>query len=121
MTRRRKNIALAIAALADAVQLGLLPVFWAGGLSIPDDALDVAVAILLTITLGWRWSLAVALAVELVPGIALFPTWTAFVALQPAADPARAPELGAPPQALPGHSEPQVRPGARTRNRRDGP
>jgi hypothetical protein len=75
----RKRIALAIAALADAVQLGLFPVFAEGALSIPDDALDAVVAVLLVITLGWSWRLCVALAAELVPGLSLFPTWTAFV------------------------------------------
>ncbi len=84
LTSRRKKIALAIAALADAVQLGVFPVFWAGGLSIPDDALDLAVAFALALTLGWRWRLVIALAIELVPGVALFPSWTAFVAMQPA-------------------------------------
>jgi hypothetical protein len=75
----RKRIALAIAALADAVQLGLLPVFAQGAFSIPDDALDAVVALLLVVTLGSSWRLSVALAAELVPGLALFPTWTAFV------------------------------------------
>ena len=75
----RKRIALAIAALADAAQLGLFPVFAEGALSIPDDALDAVVAVLLIITLGWSWRLSMALAAELVPGLALFPTWTAFV------------------------------------------
>lgn len=75
----RKRIALGIAALADAVQLGLFPVFAEGALSIPDDALDAVVAVLLLVTLGWRWRLVIALAAELVPGLALFPTWTAFV------------------------------------------
>lgn len=75
----RKRVALAIAALADAVQLGLFPVFAEGALSIPDDALDAVVAALLLVTLGWRWRLVMALAAELVPGLALFPTWTAFV------------------------------------------
>jgi hypothetical protein len=46
----RKRIALAIAALADAVQLGLFPVFAEGALSIPDDALDAVVAVLLVVT-----------------------------------------------------------------------
>jgi hypothetical protein len=81
VSRRRKRVAFAIAALADAVQLGLFPVFAEGALSIPDDALDAAVALLLVITLGWNWRLAVALAAELVPGLALFPTWTTFVLL----------------------------------------
>jgi hypothetical protein len=76
---RRKKIALAIAGLADALQLGLFPVFGEGALSPPDDALDALVAILLLVTLGWRWRLLAALAIELVPGVAAFPTWTAFV------------------------------------------
>ena len=79
VSRGRKRIALAIAALADAVQIGLFPVFSEGALSIPDDVLDAVVALLLVITLGWNWRLSVALAAELVPGLALFPTWTAFV------------------------------------------
>lgn len=79
VSRTRKRIALGIAALADALQLGLFPVFAEGVLSIPDDALDAVVAVLLLVTLGWRWRLVVALAAELVPGLALFPTWTAFV------------------------------------------
>jgi hypothetical protein len=76
---RRKTIALTIAVLADALQLGLVPVLGEGVLSPPDDALDAFVAILLVLTLGWRWRLAAALALELVPGVAVFPTWTAFV------------------------------------------
>jgi hypothetical protein len=75
----RKRIALAIAGLADAVQLGLFPIFAEGVVSIPDDALDAVVAVLLVVTLGWSWRLSVALGAELVPGLSLFPTWTAFV------------------------------------------
>jgi hypothetical protein len=81
MTSRRKKVALAIAVLADAVQLGFFPVFGAGGLSAPDDVLDFVVAVALVIALGWRWSLVAALALELLPGVALFPSWTAFVAM----------------------------------------
>jgi hypothetical protein len=92
MTPRRKKIALAIAALADAVQLGLFPVFSGGALSIPDDVLDAVVAVALLVTTGFRWQLVAALALELVPGLALFPSWTAFVAMLPA-EPAKAPSL----------------------------
>jgi hypothetical protein len=35
------------------------------------------------VTTGFRWRLVAALAVELVPGLALFPSWTAFVAMLP--------------------------------------
>jgi hypothetical protein len=76
---RRKKIALVIAALADAIQLGLFPVFAEGALSLPDDALDALVGVLLLVTLGWHWRLAGALAIELIPGAALFPSWTACV------------------------------------------
>jgi len=85
-------VALAIAAIADAVQLGLFPVFSGGMLSIPDDALDAAVVVALIVTVGFQWRLAAALAIELVPGLALFPTWTAMVATLPAG-PAAPPSL----------------------------
>jgi hypothetical protein len=64
------------------VQLGFF-VFGSGALSLPDDVLDYRVAVALVITLGWRWRLAAALAFELVPGLALFPSWTALVATLP--------------------------------------
>jgi hypothetical protein len=79
VSSRRKKIALVVAALADAVQLGLFPVFAEGALSVPDDALDALVALTLLVTLGWQWRLVGALAIELVPGAALFPSWTACV------------------------------------------
>jgi hypothetical protein len=75
----RKRIALAIAIAADLLQLGLAPLFGEGAFSPLDDALDVAVAVALVVTLGWRWRTALALAAELVPGLALFPSWTAMV------------------------------------------
>jgi hypothetical protein len=96
VTPRRKKIALVVAALADTAQLGFLPVFWLGGLSLPDDVLDLAVAVVLAITMGWSWRLAIALAIELVPGVALFPSWTAFVAMMPGPARARAREVVGP-------------------------
>lgn len=80
---KRKKIALVIAGLADLVQLGGFPVFAEGALSIPDDVLDVSVALLLLIVLGFRWRLLFSLALELVPFATLFPTWTAVVASLP--------------------------------------
>lgn len=103
---RRKRIALLVAALADAAQLGLFPAFVEGALSIPDDALDVVVSVLLLVTLGWRWRLVAALALELVPGVALFPTWTAFVMTLRSAPPAPLPpaDPNAPTSAPAAHS-----------------
>jgi len=93
---KRKKIALAIAAIADMVQMGAFPVFAEGALSIPDDALDAAVAILLVVTLGFRWRLLLSLALELVPGLTLFPTWTAVVLSLPVHAPAPALPAAAP-------------------------
>ncbi|MDP9036973.1 MAG: hypothetical protein M3O50_19415 [Myxococcota bacterium] len=76
----RKRLAMAVAALADAVQLGLFNFFYCGALSPADDVLDGAVVLALVLILGFKWRLVAALALELVPGVALFPSWTAFVA-----------------------------------------
>jgi uncharacterized membrane protein len=75
----RKRVALFVAGLADLVQLGYFPIFGEGALSVPEDALDLLVAGILLLTLGFRWRLAGAFALELVPGATLFPTWTAVV------------------------------------------
>jgi hypothetical protein len=83
-TRRQKRVALVIAGVADLVQLGLAPLFAGGALSPLDDLLDVLAAGLLTLVLGRSWRVALALGLELVPGAALFPTWTAVVATLPA-------------------------------------
>lgn len=94
VTARRRNVALTVAALADAVQLGMFPAFVEGALSIPDDALDAVVVAVLLATLGFRWRLLAALAVELVPGAALFPTWTALVLSVPIDATSARPERG---------------------------
>ncbi len=79
VTPTRKKIALALAGIADLVQLGYFPIFGEGAISPADDVLDVVVALVLLLTLGFKWRLVAALAIELVPGATLFPTWTAVV------------------------------------------
>ncbi len=83
VTKTRKRIALVIAGLANLVQLGFFPIFGEGAFSIPDDVLDVVVAVALFALLGFSWRVLLALVVELVPGVALFPSWTAVVATLP--------------------------------------
>lgn len=90
VTKRRKKIALVVAGLADLIQLGFFPVFAEGALSIPDDVLDVIVAVALFALLGFSWRVLFALVIELVPGVALFPSWTAVVATLPTHDDAPA-------------------------------
>jgi hypothetical protein len=86
LSKEKKRLALAIAAAADLAQIFFLPLFGEGGLSPLEDALDVVVAVALVSLLGFRWRTALAFALELVPGVALFPSWTAVVASLPATD-----------------------------------
>jgi len=86
VSKKRKALAFAIAVLADLTQLVLWPAFAAGAASPIDDALDAAVALALLLTLGFSGRLALALALELVPGADLFPTWSAVVATIPTAE-----------------------------------
>jgi hypothetical protein len=79
VSTRRRAVALAVAIAADAIQLVLWPAFAEGAASPFDDALDAVVALVLVAALGFRPRLALALAIELVPGADLFPTWTAVV------------------------------------------
>lgn len=79
VSKTRKRIALTVALAADALQIGLMPAFVEGALSPFEDALDAFVAVVLVLTLGFEWRLAVAFALELVPGATLFPTWSAAV------------------------------------------
>jgi hypothetical protein len=104
VSRKRKALALAIAAAADVLQVVLFPAFIEGAASPFDDALDAVTAVALLIVLGFRWRLAFALAAELVPGVALFPSWTAVVLSVPSA---AAPALPPPPPALPEGDRPE--------------
>jgi len=66
--------AFAVALVSDAVGFGVVlvpPVQW---------LVDAVTAALLFAVLGFRWSLLSALAVEVVPGLELFPAWTLVVA-----------------------------------------
>ena len=87
VSKKRKAVAFTIALAADAVQLVLWPAFAGGAVSPFDDALDAVVGLLLLLTLGFSGRLALAFALELVPGADLFPTWTAVVASIPAEAP----------------------------------
>jgi hypothetical protein len=83
VSKERRAVALAVAFLADLVQIVFLPAFAGGAASPFEDALDVAVAAVLCLLLGVSPRLVLAFALELVPGADLFPTWTAVVATIP--------------------------------------
>jgi hypothetical protein len=68
-----------VAVSADLLQWILLPMFLAGGLEPTTVALDIVVAALLTWLCGWHAAFLPTAAVELLPTVELFPTWTAAV------------------------------------------
>jgi hypothetical protein len=73
------RLAWLVAIVADALQIIAFPFFVEGGVSPADTVLDLAVATILTKILGWHWAFLPSLVAELVPGLDLFPTWTAAV------------------------------------------
>ena len=73
------RLAWLVAMAADAIQIAIVPLFVAGGVSPADTALDILVAVLLIRLLGWHWAFLPTFAAELLPGFDLFPTWTTAV------------------------------------------
>jgi hypothetical protein len=73
------RLAWLVAIAVDAIQIVALPMFAAGGMSPADALLDAVAAVILIQLLGWHWAFLPTLAAELVPGLDLFPTWTAAV------------------------------------------
>ncbi len=79
VSRSRRRWALGVAALVDALQLGLFPAFVGGAAEPPDLVADSVAAVVLLLILGFKWRLVMGFVAELVPGLDLFPTWTAVV------------------------------------------
>ncbi len=73
------RLAWLVAIAADTVQIVGLPLFVAGAASPADTLLDLLVAVVLARLIGWHWAFLPSLLAELVPGMNLFPTWTAAV------------------------------------------
>lgn len=71
-----RRTALAIAILADAVQIVFFPMFVEGAFSPLDDLLDISVAWVLIRLLGWHWAFLPSFVAKVVPGVDLIPTWT---------------------------------------------
>ncbi len=79
VSARRKKYALAVAGAADLLQAFFFPLFIEGAGSVFDLAVDAVVAVVLLLILGFHPRLLIALAAELTPFAALFPSWTAVV------------------------------------------
>ncbi len=78
---RRVFAARVIAVLADAIQLGFLPLFIGGAPEGFDAVLDVAVGATMIALVGWHWAFLPAFLAEALPAIDLAPTWTIAVIL----------------------------------------
>ncbi len=83
VSKRRKLVALLIAAAADFLQWVLLPMVVEGALSPLDWAVDLATAAALLLVVGFKARLALAFTAELIPGLDMFPTWVALVLTLP--------------------------------------
>ena len=69
-----------VAGVSDVLGFGMVllpPVQW---------VLDVATALVLFAVLGFRWPLLIALGIEVVPVLELFPAWTLFVVAMASAE-----------------------------------
>ena len=76
----RFQAAMALAILADALQIVVFPFFVEGALSPAEDILDFGVAAALVHLLGWHWEFLPSFFAKLVPGVDLVPFWTMAVA-----------------------------------------
>ncbi len=76
----RFRTAMALAIVADALQLMVFPFFVEGAASPVDDILDFVVAAVLVRLLGWHWEFLPSVLGKLVPGVDLVPFWTFAVA-----------------------------------------
>ena len=71
---------MALAIVADALQIVVFPLFVEGAASPADDILDFGVAAFLVHLLGWHWEFLPSFFGKLVPGVDLVPFWTMAVA-----------------------------------------
>jgi len=96
-TPRRILAARILAVVADAIQIGLLPLFAEGAASIVNDLLDAVIAVVMVILVGWHWAFVPAFFAELVPVVDLAPTWTlaVFIATRRAATASTGPSTNA--------------------------
>jgi hypothetical protein len=81
LTPRQIAIARALAAAVDVLQFAVFPLMFEGLLSPLNTAVDIAMAIVFSVMIGWHWALLPAFISELIPFWDLVPTWTAAVFL----------------------------------------
>jgi hypothetical protein len=72
----RRRVAFLLAMGVDLVQWIALPLFMWGAASPANDALDVAIALVMTRLIGFHWAFLPTFVAELMPIVDLVPTWT---------------------------------------------
>jgi len=75
LTRARLVVALAVAVVADGLQLLLGPFGWVFG----DQIIDVVAMVLTSWVIGFHWLLLPTFVMEFIPLVDALPTWTACV------------------------------------------
>lgn len=78
--RTRFQVAMALAVVADVVQMVLFPLFVMGAESPVDDLVDAGVGVAMLSLLGVHWEFLPSFLGKLVPGVDLVPLWTLAVA-----------------------------------------
>ncbi len=78
--RSRIRTAMALAVVADVLQLAVFPLFVEGAESPADDILDFGIGAVLVYLMGWHWEFLPSFLGKLVPGVDLVPFWTMAVA-----------------------------------------
>lgn len=78
--RTRFRAAMAVAVIADVLQLAVFPLFIEGAMSPADDILDLSIGAVLVQLLGWHWEFLPSALAKLLPGVDLVPFWTLAVA-----------------------------------------
>jgi hypothetical protein len=76
----RMKTAIAVALVADLLQIVVFPLFVEGAASPADDVLDLGVAGVLSYLLGWHWEFLPSFLAKLAPGVDFIPLWTLAVA-----------------------------------------
>lgn len=78
--KARMKAAWALAVIADLVQVAVFPLFIEGAASPADDVLDLGMAGMMSLLLGWHWEFLPSFLGKLVPGVDFVPLWTLAVA-----------------------------------------
>jgi hypothetical protein len=76
LTRRRVMAARGLAVAADLLQWVAFPAFLSGAPGVADGVLDVVVCLALIRLVGWHIAFLPSFVGELLPFVALVPTWT---------------------------------------------